>query len=127
MTELFRGMREDANGVPEICESSRGLGIRPGFDVPVIHPSDLVGPGQGGMSVSPDDPRSLPYFRRPPALGGTSKDPVWRILETDLGTDLQYRPDPARPGHGFVEPNWPMTLAEYQRALARTQHQWQKI
>ena len=71
MTELFRGMREDANGMPEICESSRGLGIRPGFDVPVIHPSDLVGPGQGGMSVSPDDPRSLPYFRRPPALGGT--------------------------------------------------------
>ena len=127
MTELFRGMREDANGMPEICESSRGLGIRPGFDVLAIHPSDLVGPGQGGMSVSPDDPRSFPYFRRPSALGGTSKDPVWRILETDLGTDLQYRPDPARPGHGFVEPNWSMTLAEYQRVLAQTQRQWQKI
>src|SRR5439155_16024983 len=56
-----------------------------------------------------------------------SKDPVWRILETDLGTDLQYRPDPARPGHGFVEPNWSMTLAEYQRVLAQTQRQWQKI
>ena len=126
MTELFRGMKENANGMPEIGESSRCLGVRPGFDVPVTDPGDLVRSGQGGMSVSPDDPQSLPYFRRPPALGGTSKDPVWRIMDVELGPDLRYRPDPARAGHGFVEPSRSMTLAEYRRALALTQSSWQK-
>ena len=126
MTELFRGMKEDANGMPEIGEISRGLGVRPGFDVRAKDLGDLVGSGQGGMSVSPDDPQSLPYFRRPPALGGTSKDPVWRITVADLGPDLQYRPDPTHAGHGFVEPSRSMTLAEYQQALAQTQRHWQK-
>jgi hypothetical protein len=127
MTELFRGMKEGANGLPEIGESSRTLGVRPGFDLPAFDPSHVVQPGQGGMSVSPDDPLSLPYFRRPPALGGVSKDPVWRIREADLGPDLHYRPDPARTGHGFVEPIRSMTLGEYQQALAQTQGLWQKI
>jgi hypothetical protein len=123
MTELFRGMKENANGLPEVAESSRCLGVRPGIDVP----ADPVRPGQGGMSVSPDDPMSLPYFRRPPELGGTSRDPVWRIAQADLGCDLLYRPDPARAGHGFVEPSRTMTLGEYQRALAQTQSGWRRI
>ncbi len=127
MTELFRGMKEGANGMPELGESSRCLGVRPGFDVPANDSGDLVWPGHGGMSVSPNDPQSLPYFRRPPALGGTSKDPVWRITDADLGPDLHYRPDPAHAGHGFVEPSRTMTLAEYRRALAQTQRLWQKI
>jgi hypothetical protein len=79
------------------------------------------------MSVSPDDPMSLPYFRRPPDLGGTSRDPVWRIAEADLGSDLGYRADPARAGHGFVEPSRPMTLGDYQQALARTQGAWRRV
>jgi hypothetical protein len=60
-------------------------------------------------------------------LGGTSKDPVWRIREADLGPNLLYRPDQTRPGHGFVEPIRSMTLGEYQQALAQTQGYWQKI
>jgi hypothetical protein len=60
MTELFRGMKEDPNGMPEIGESSRSLGVRPGIDVPAKDSGDLVRPGHGGMSVSPDDPHSLP-------------------------------------------------------------------
>jgi hypothetical protein len=127
MAELFRGMKEIANGMPETGASSRTLGVRPGFDVPATDSGDLVLSGQGGMSVGPDDPQTLPSFRRPPGLGGTSKDPVWRITVADLGTDLQYRPDPARAGHGFVEPARSMTLAEYQRALAQTQRFWQRI
>lgn len=126
MPQLFRGMKEDANGLPQIGESSRTLGVRPGFDVPATDPSAMVHPGQGGMSVSPDDPLSLPYFRRPAALGDTSKDPVWEITQSDLTPDLCYRPDPARPGHGFVEPARAMTLSEYQKALARTQTLWRK-
>ncbi len=126
MTELFRGMKEEPKGMPEIGETSRSLGVRPGFDVPATAAGDLVQPGQGGMSVSPDDPLRLPYFRRPPALGGTSKDPVWRLRAADLGPDLNYRPDPAHPAHGFVEPSRSLTLAEYQRALTQTQRLWQK-
>lgn len=68
--------------------------------------------------MSPDDPRNLPYFRRPPRLQGVGKDPVWSLSETELGPDLCYRPDPTQPGHGFVEPARPMPLDEYQRALA---------
>ena len=127
MTELFRGMKEDANGLPQIGQSSRCLGVRPRIDVPAALPADPVHPGQGGMSVSPDDPMSLPYFRRPPDLGGTSRDPVWRMAEADLGRDLLYRADPARAGHGFVEPSRPMTLGEYQQALAQTQSAWRRI
>jgi hypothetical protein len=127
MTELFRGMKEDAGGMPELGESSRSLGVRPGIDVAAAKSVDSVFPGQGGMSVSPDDPQHLPYYRRPATLGGTGKDPVWRIADVDLGQDLQYRPDPARGGHGFVEPARSMTLAEYQRALAQTQRFWQMI
>jgi hypothetical protein len=127
MSELFRGMKEGANGLPEVGPSSRCLGVRPRIDVPAALPGDSVQPGQGGMSVSPDDPVSLPYFRRPPDLGGTSRDPVWRIAEADLGRDLLYCADPARAGHGFVEPSGPMTLGEYQQALARTQSAWRRI
>jgi hypothetical protein len=79
------------------------------------------------MSVSPDDPLNLPYFRRPPGFQGTGRDPVWALAEGDLGPDLRYRPDPARPGHGFVEPARPMTLREYQQALARTRPLWRKV
>jgi hypothetical protein len=76
MPKLFRGMKEHANGLPELGESSRCLGVRPGLDVPATELDDLVWPGEGGLSVSPDDPHGLPNFRRPPVLGGTGKDPV---------------------------------------------------
>ena len=46
------------------------LGVRPGIDVPALYPLDIVQPGQGGLSVSPDDPLNLPYFRRPPEWQG---------------------------------------------------------
>jgi hypothetical protein len=127
MSELFRGMREDASSLPEIGASSRCLGVRPGFDVPATLPGDVVPAGQGGMSVSPDDLMSLPYFRRPASLGGTSRDPVWHLRETDLGPDLQYRPDPTHAGHGFLEPSRSMTLAECQQPLAQTQPLWRKV
>jgi len=64
MTQLFRGMREDASGLPQIGESSRSLGVRAGFDVPASDLDNIVQRGQGGMSVSPDDALNLPYFRR---------------------------------------------------------------
>jgi hypothetical protein len=121
-------MKESSDGLPEIGSSTRQLGVRPGIDVPAQNSSDLVWSGQGGMSVSPDDPAYLPAFRRPPEFGGTGNDPIWNIRDNELGQDLIYRPDPPRPNtHGFVEPRRPMTLLAYQIALANTQTWWNKL
>jgi hypothetical protein len=95
--------------------------------VPATHALDLVQPGQGGLSVSPDDPLNLPYFRRPPEWQGAGRDPVWVILDTALAPDLCYRPDPSQSGHGFIEPIRPMSLADYQRALEQTRRLWSRV
>lgn len=124
MTLLFRAMRASGGGIPEVGANARGLGVRPGTDVPARHPGDMVQRGQGGLSVSPDDPMNLPYFRRPPEFQGTGKDPVWVCDDSKLGPDLVYRPDPVHAGHGFIEPARSMTLAEFQQAVARTQAAW---
>jgi hypothetical protein len=127
MTQLFRAMKEEDDGMPETGPSARTLGARPGIDVPSVDPNDVISPGQGGLSVSPDDPLGLPVHRRPPELQGTGKDPVWSLAVSDLGPDLIYRPDPKRPDHGFIEPARPMSLDEFQRALAQTRDLWQKV
>jgi len=119
-------MREWVNGYPEIGSGARLLGVRPGIDVPALLPADVVFPGQGGVSVGPSDPMNLPYFRRPPELGGTGRDPVWSIDESVLGSEITYRTDPSNAQHGFLEPARPMTLLEFQSALARTQLRWYK-
>jgi hypothetical protein len=127
MTRLFRAMRKDASGAPEIGPNARALGVRAGVDIPATLPHQTVLPGQGGLSVSPDDPMNLPYFRRPPGFGGTGRDPVWVIDLNDLGPDLFYRSDPFHPEHGFIEPIQPMSLDDYQLALATTRNCWQEF
>jgi hypothetical protein len=126
MDRLYRSMKEDPHGFPVVAPNARGLGVRPGKDIAGIHPCDVVHPSQGGLSVSPDDPMGLPYYRRPPALQGTGQDPVWEIEASQLGPNLVYRQDPANAGHGFVEPARSMTLDEYQQALKATQSLWKK-
>src|SRR5687767_4379168 len=113
MARLFRSMRSAAGGGPKIEPAARGLGVRPGIDVVATAADELVRPGEGGISIAPDDPKHLPVHRRPPSLHGTGSDPVWWIEEGDLGPDLVYRPDPARAGHGFVEPAREMILQEF--------------
>jgi hypothetical protein len=103
------------------------LGVRPGIDVPAAKPADMVQPGEGGLSVSPDDPTNLPLYRRPVAFGGSGKDPVWMIDELDLAMMLIYRPDPLNLAHGFMEPARPMTLGDFQDAIERTHDLWKKV
>lgn len=123
-------MRADADGRPALGPTARTLGVRPGpvggvlGDV-LVDAEGMVEPGAGGMSVSPDDPANLPEHRRPPALGGSGKDPVFGIGADALGSDLSYRPDPDDPGvHGFVEPGRRMRLEDYQEAVAATRGAW---
>ena len=126
MPTLFRAMKEDNSGLPQLGGSARTLGVRLGRDVSALAGSDPVQPGQGGMSVSPDDPLNLPLHRRPPEFGGTGADPVWSLEAADLGPKLCYRPDPKHSGHGFIEPAYPMTADEYRQALEATQSLWRK-
>ncbi|MGH7139418.1 MAG: hypothetical protein ACREHD_27045 [Pirellulales bacterium] len=127
MATLFRAMREDQNGLPEIGPSARSLGVRPGADVLAVLPQELIQPRLGGLSVSPHHPTNLPYFRCPRQWGGTGKDPVWAIDSSLLGADMIYRPDPNSRTHGFIEPSKPMTLDDFQKALAATQSFWQRL
>jgi hypothetical protein len=88
-------------------------------------PDDLVVPGEG-MSAAPNDPGNLPKNRRPPQVkGGLGKDPVWELDSGDLGATLEYVQD--RPSHGVVCPKVPMTLAEFEQALANTRPLWIRV
>jgi hypothetical protein len=124
--KLFRAMREHPDALPLAGPGGRMLGVRPGHtptpDVLAVHAGDPVLPGQGGMSVAPDDPMNLIKHRRPRSLGGTGQDPVWLIGIDELGPDLRFRQD--SPTHGVIEPARPMTLREFQGALASTRPRW---
>ena len=127
--KLYRSMMPDIDGLPLIGQSARRLGVRaldqqPNNDVVASIASDVINPDDGGMSVAPDDPAMLPPLRRPQLLGGRGKDPVWEFDTDDLGMELQYRQD--GPTHGLIEPARPMTLAEFEKALAATRAKWKR-
>jgi hypothetical protein len=119
-------MMEATDGLPEVEPSGRMLGVRPGNaptpDVRAINPQDILQPGDGGMSVSPNDPMGLRKHRRPASLGGTGRDPVWFIETDDLGPDLQFRQDSQT--HGVIEASRALSFQEYQDALAATRGLW---
>jgi hypothetical protein len=123
---LYRGMREESDGLPQTGSSARLLGVRTGSsttpDVTAVNPDDIVFPDQGGMSVAPHDPMYLAKHRRPASLSGTGQDPIWYIDSDDLEPDLQFRQD--KVSHGVIEPKHPMTLQDFQEALARTRDRW---
>ena len=122
-SDLYRGMKAGPDNLPELGESARTLGVRPGDDIPVN--DDLVSPGTGGMSVSPD-PYKLPPFRRSREFGGRSSDAVFALDESELGPNLLYDED--RPGeHGTVQPAQEMTYDEYRRALEATRSRWRRV
>jgi hypothetical protein len=127
MTNLFRGMKEDQDGLPVLEASARGLGVRPGIDVPAERPGEVVRPGQGGVSVSPNDPLNLPKYRRPPEFQGDGKDPLWTIADSDLAPGLRYRVDAENSKHGFLEPARQMSLSEYEIAINATRKLWRKV
>lgn len=126
MRQVYRAMREATDGLPELGRSARFLGIRPGDqsppDVPAIAPTDRVGPGDGGLSVAPDDPTRLPRHRRPTSLGGTGTDPVWVLDVADLPPDLSARQDSRT--HAVVEAASQMSLADFEAAIAGTRVKW---
>jgi len=121
--DVFRSMKVGPNGQPLAEPTARGLGVRPGEDLPVS--GGIVKPGTGGMSVALGAPINLQPFRRPAEFGGTGKDPVWAIDPTVLGLQLRLIPD--SPVHGTVQPASEMSLEAYQAALAATAPLWRVV
>jgi hypothetical protein len=125
--KLYRAMTPAADGLPQVSRSARSLGVRTPDesnrpDVTATDPADIIQPGTGGMSTAANDPANLPPLRRPTALGGTGKDPVWELDTDDLGPDLQARQDGKT--HVLIEPARAMTLDEFEQALTATRAKW---
>jgi hypothetical protein len=123
---VLRAMKRGADGLPKLGYSgARTLGARCSIDIPLREDDGFVEPETDGMSVSPPPPDNLPYFRRPPVFGGTSKDPIWELETDELREELGYRPDPDDPDrHGYIEPSRQMPFEEYQRAIHNTRGLW---
>lgn len=116
-------MRSDDDGHPLVGGSARTLGPRPdGSDIDADE-DGMVHPYTGGISVGLA-PEYLPEHRRPAKFGGTGHDPLWMIQSDDLGAGLRYREDEELAGHGFIEPTWEMSYAEYEERLAATREGW---
>jgi len=124
---LFRAMRKGDGGLPPCGSAANQLGVRPGMHIPNT-PAELVHPGTGGMSVTPDDPARLPPHVRPRWLGGQGKLPVFQLDFAALAPPLGVRLDPKHPErHAFVEPVSMMTVNEYQAALCSTRALWSEV
>lgn len=138
MPRIYRAMQADGTA-PKIGHADNDvLGVREGVD---ITPSDgTVHPNTGGMSVAPSKqdlpdhliPKRLRKQGYPGARRSNSKPETvpWRtgagkFEAAPLFDKLQLRPDPDRPAiHGFVEPDQPMPLGEYQKAIEATRPAW---
>jgi hypothetical protein len=116
-------MRKSTIHQPDIGPGARTLGVRPDVDIPVV--KGMVMPATGGLSVAPDTPNHLPSHRRPAAFGGTGKDPIWSLDLDRLERDLTFRQDQSK--HGVIEPARPMSITEFQQALADTASKWEEL
>lgn len=97
-------MKTGSDGLPVAEPTARGLGARPGVDIPVDS-NGMVHPDTGGISVAPESARNLPPHRRPENLGGTGKDCAYVLNTSDLPKSLKYVRDSAKhwTGQPFVE------------------------
>ncbi|NTX19499.1 hypothetical protein HT748_08285 [Burkholderia cepacia] len=103
-TDVYRAMKTGSDGLPVAEPTARGLGARPGVDIPVDS-NGMVHPDTGGISVAPESARNLPPHRRPENLGGTGKDCAYVLNTSDLPKSLKYVRDSAKhwTGQPFVE------------------------
>jgi hypothetical protein len=125
---------------PTFGPAAGSLGVRLPPDKHADIPVDglgMVAPRTGGMSVAPAW-RFLPVHRIPrrlrvkfPRAAGKNDLHIWRMGDGPFESGpfaerLVLRPDPEKPDrHGFVEPEVPMRVADYQQALAQTRAYWQ--
>jgi hypothetical protein len=116
-------MKADSDGKPLVGDGSMMLGVRPSdpayptrrFDVPAVAGSDVVHPGDGGLSCYSDVA----------AIKIQSKKlELWSIDTADLPASLTAQ-DAGDP-HFHVEPTGAVTLDEFQDLLAGTRDLWKQ-
>ena len=120
--KLYRMMKIDADGKPTVGNGSMMLGIRPTdptqperrFDVPAVNETDLVRPGDGGLSCY-SDAAAIKLRSRKLALCSIGSE--------KLGSKL--RPIATGNMHYLVEPTDEMMLGELQQFFAETRELWQ--
>lgn len=123
MALVYRAMKRDVDGRPFVTHaSSLGLGIRPDKDI-YVDGEGLVHPQGEGLSVAHASPENLPYGRRPPALGGKGKHPVWELETDELPDYLDYTYES---GKGLIEPSYVMEIDDYQVAIEETRDLWRE-
>lgn len=123
---MFRAMKAETNGFPQVGRSGRQLGVRidgPTRDLTVGH-DGMVDPGTGGMSVALDAAQNLPKPRLPKSLGGEGRDPVFTMFTADVPETLLVRPD--HHPHALVEPSRRCRLHDFESHLASTRSLWSK-
>lgn len=126
MDRLYRTMKKAPDGLPMPGRSARMLGVRvEGIHVDVRPDAQgHVLPGQGGMSVTVDDPLQMPVARRARWLArGASEDPLSAIEAMRIVPPLSVRVDAG--AHALVEPAGPASLATYEADLASTRPGWE--
>jgi hypothetical protein len=117
-------MKVAADGKPVVGTRRNMLGVRPTdpantnpqrvFDVDAENDTDSVAPGQGlSTSIVPTPQRVQ------------TGEALFVVETTELPAELA--PNPDRPPHCLLEPTRPLTLAEYQQALADTRDLWQRV
>ncbi len=126
-------MLPDADGLPLVEPTAKGLGVRQG-EIRVDSRGE-VEPGTEGMSVAPTW-RQLPSHRIPKRLRHLCDEATGpnKTICFDFGdgpftagpfaADLLLRPN--EPNHAFVEPARTMQLRDYEAALASTRLGWQR-
>lgn len=119
---IFRAMKINSENKPELGRTARTLGVRTPRDI-VPDDDGYVYPEVGGMSIAPHNPKLLPLHRRPPSLGGSGRDPVFKFHISSLPDSLIVRLD--KPEHGMVEPAQKCLLTQYEQELSSTQSSWE--
>ena len=123
MKKLYRLMKTDTDGKPLVGSGSMMLGVRPTdpalpqntFDVPAVVGTDVVHPGEGGLSC---------YTEASAIKLRSKKLSLWSIDVADLPQELI--PKPAGDPHHHIEPNLDVTLDELQQLLAETRDLWER-
>lgn len=127
---VFRGMRESGQkpGQPESDKEPSGRVLRLREVDVQLKAADLehiCRANEGGLSGCVDDPAHLPSHRRPAEYGGTSPDPVWKILSGALKLPLHAVCD-LRP-KALICLSRDQTFLEFDNHLRATAADWEML
>jgi hypothetical protein len=130
---IYRAMVEE-NALPKLGMNATTLGIRRDKDIVPdqgnqVHRPRFQSGEKNGLSCAPEI-QSLPPFALPIAWGGGNRNTdVWRIAESDLGSNLVVREDTAPGGkrHLSIGPAQTMSFDDYVRLIEATRPKWRKV